>query len=119
MGLSVAWSGSDVQENNELGLKVSAESLEEPEMRMKFLTVHVFKACEHIEFYVFIIVKLIISLIIWVIGSVPFLCSILCVCVLGFPFILVEDSEKFFDVGRKIVVFGDEMFLLFSFKVVN
>ena len=52
----VFWFGSDVKQDYELGIKVSAESLEEPEMRGKFGSIEMFEATEEFESFGVVIV---------------------------------------------------------------
>ncbi len=41
------------------------------------------------------------------------------VSVLWFPFVLVQDADQLFNVGREVVVLRNQVFLLFSFKVID
>lgn len=78
------------------------------------------EACENIEFNIVIIFYK--ALLRWICQSGCsglFLCSILFVRILGLPLILIKNSKLFFNIGWKIIIFGNQMFLLFSFKVVN
>lgn len=78
------------------------------------------EACKNIEFdIVFIFYETILRWISQSGRSGIFLCSILFVCILGLPLILIKNSKLFFDIGWEIIIFWNQMFLLFSFKVVN
>ncbi len=41
------------------------------------------------------------------------------VSVLWFPFVLVQDADQLFNVGREVVVLRNQVLLLFSFKVID
>ncbi len=116
----VCRSCSNVQQNNKLWLKVSAEALKKPKVRVQFFTVHVLKTCKNVQLYVILIIILTPH-------SVPFLLSTLLfhflsvslISVLWLPFVLIQNTDKFFNIWWKIVILRDKILLLFSFEIVD
>jgi hypothetical protein len=81
----------------------------------------VLETSKDVQLYVIIVIVLISH------SSVLLSLSTLClhfdpvfvVSVLWFPFVLVQDADQLFNVGREVVVLRNQVFLLFSFKVID
>lgn len=101
-------------------MKVSAKTFKKPKVRVQFFTVHVLETCENIQLYVILVVIFVLhSLIFPLLTFFLHFFSVSLISVLGLPFVLIQDTDKLFDVWWEIVVLRDQILLLFSVEIVN
>ncbi len=88
---------------------------------MQFLAIHVLETSEYVQLYVIVVIILASHSTVSLSLSTLFLHedSVFIVSVLWFPFVLVQDADQFFNVGREVVVLINQVLLLFPFEIID
>ena len=88
---------------------------------MQFLAIHVLETSEYVQLYVIVVIILTSHSIVSLSLRSLFLHedSVFIVSVLWLPFVLVQDADQFFNVGREVVVLINQVLLLFPFEIID